>query len=83
MDTFVFNIFSTFDVTVCVCVCTITHFSHAQLFATLWTIACQASHGILDWVATPSSRDLPDSGFKPTSLTSPALAGRIFATTAT
>ena len=27
---------------VCVCVCVFSHFSHVQLFATLWTIVCQA-----------------------------------------
>ena len=67
----------------CMCVCMLTHFSHVQLFVSLWTVACQASYGILNWVATPSSRDLPDSGFKLTSLTSTALAGRSFASSAT
>ena len=33
---------------------------------------------ILEWVAMPSSRDLPDLGIEPTSLTTPALAGRFF-----
>ena len=28
--------------------------------------------GILEWVAMPSSRDLPDPGIEPVSLTSPA-----------
>ena len=42
-------------------------------------------HGIflertLEWVPFPSSRDLPDSGIKSTSLTSLALAGRGFFT---
>ena len=42
-------------------------------------------HGILqarmlEWVAMPSSRGLPNPGIKPTSLTSPALAGRFFTT---
>ena len=42
-------------------------------------------HGILqartlEWVAISSSRDLPDPGIKPTSLASPALAGRSFPT---
>ena len=42
-------------------------------------------HGILqarrlDWVATASSRDLPNPGIKPMSLMSPALAGRFFTT---
>ena len=36
---------------------------------------------ILEWVAMPSSRDLPDPGIEPTSFMFPALAGRFFATT--
>ena len=39
------------------------HFSHILLFATLWTVTCQASvsmgilqAGILEWVVMPSSR---------------------------
>ena len=35
---------------------------------------------ILEWVTMPSSGDLPDPGFKPTSLMSPALAGGFFTT---
>ena len=38
---------------------------------------------ILEWVAMPSSGDLPDPGIEPTSLTSPALAGGFFTTSAT
>ena len=38
---------------------------------------------ILEWVAMPSSRDLPNSGIEPASLVSPALAGRFFSTKAT
>ena len=38
--------------------------------------------GGLEWVAMPSSRDLPDSGIELMSLTSPALAGSFFATRA-
>ena len=38
---------------------------------------------ILEWVAMPSSRDLPTPGITPTSLTSPALAGRFFTPGAT
>ena len=33
---------------------------------------------ILKWVAISSSRDIPDPGIKPLSLTSPALAGGFF-----
>ena len=48
--------------------------SHVQLFATPWTVALQAplSMGILqtrilEWVAMPSSRDLPNPGVEPRS----------------
>ena len=37
---------------------------------------------ILEWVAMPSSRDLPNPGIKPLSLMSPALAGRFVTTSA-
>ena len=39
--------------------------------------------GILEWVAMPSSKDLPDPGIKPASLLSPALAGGFFTTSTT
>ena len=38
---------------------------------------------ILEWVAKPSSRDLPDPGTELTSLMSLELAGRFFTTSAT
>ena len=38
---------------------------------------------ILEWVALPFSRDLPDPGVKPASFRSPALAGRSVTTSAT
>ena len=38
---------------------------------------------ILELVTMPSSRDLPDPGMEPTSLMSPALAGRFFTTSTT
>ena len=38
---------------------------------------------ILEWVAKLSSGDLPDPGIGPTSLVSPALAGRFFTTSGT
>ena len=38
---------------------------------------------ILEWVAFPPPGDLPDTGIKPTSLMSPALAGGLFTTSAT
>jgi len=33
---------------------------------------------ILEWVACPPPRDLPDPGIKPESLTSPALSGSLY-----
>ena len=66
-----------------------SHFSHVQLFATPWTVTCQAPvHGILqarilEWAAISFSRDLPDPGTEPTSLLSPAPAGGFFTTSAT
>ena len=73
---------------VCVCVCIHTHvvqlLSHVQLFATPWTVACQAPSvhwifqvRILEWLPCPSPRDLPNPGIK---TTSPALADRFFTT---
>ena len=38
---------------------------------------------ILEWVAVSYSRDLPDIGTEPKSLTSPALAGGFFTSLAT
>ena len=68
----------------------LSHFSHVWLFATLWTGDHQASLSMgfskqqywrgLPW---PPPGDLPNSGVKPTSLTSPALADRFFTTSAT
>ena len=37
---------------------------------------------MLEWVAMPSSGDLPDPGIEPPSLASPAWAGRFFSTSA-
>ena len=37
---------------------------------------------ILQWVAMPVYRDLPNPGIEPVSLMSPALVGRFFTTTA-
>ena len=68
----------------------ISLFTRVQLSMTLWTVARQAplSMGFSrqeHWngLPFPSPGDLPDSGIKPKSLTSPALAGGFFATRAT
>ena len=64
--------------------------SHVQLFATLWTVACQAPlcRGFSrqeSWsrLPFPPPGHLPNPGIEPTSLTSPALAGRFFTTSTT
>ena len=55
----------------------LSSFSCVRFFVTQWTIACQTPH---PW---DSSGDPPNSGIKPTSLTSPALAGGFFTTSTT
>ena len=66
--------------------CMLSHFSCVWLFATPWTVACQAplSMGFSRqecWSLVPG--DLLNPGIKPASLVSPALAGRCFTTSAT
>ena len=69
---------------------------HAKLFQLCITLCDSVDHSppgssvhrilqarILEWVAMPFSRDLLDPGIEPTSLTSPALVGRLFTTSAT
>ena len=58
-------------------------FSHVQLFETLWTVAFQDPLSIefsrqeyRSGLPCPPPRDLPNPEIEPTSLTSPALAGR-------
>ena len=67
--------------------CILSHFSHARLCVTLWTVTCQAPLSMEFsrqeyWNGLPclSPGDLPDPGIEPASLTSPALAGRFFNT---
>ena len=68
----------------------LSHFSRVRLFATPWTVACQASLSMEFsrqeyWSEKlfPSPGSLPDPGIEPASLTSPALAGRFFTASAT
>ena len=63
----------------------LSHFSHVQLFTTLWTVAHQAPLSVgfprqEHWSRLPCSlpEDLPDAGMEPVSLRSPALAGGFF-----
>ena len=67
------------------CVCVPSHFSCAQSFATLWTIACQAPLSLgfsrLEYwsgLSCPPPGDLPNPGTEPKSLTSPELARGFF-----
>ena len=70
--------------------CVLSHFSHVQLFATPWTTAHQAPLSLgfsrpeyWSGLPHPPPGDLPDPGIKPVSLMSPALAARLFTTSAT
>ena len=70
--------------------CVLSHFSRVQLFATPWTVACQATlstgfarQDYWSGFPFPSPGDLPDSSIKPFSLISLALAGRFFTTSST
>ena len=71
------------------CVSFVLHrFSHVPLLANPWTVARQValSMGILQAIlelACPPPGDLPDPGVEPVSLTSPALAGGFFTSSAT
>ena len=56
-------------------VCMINHFSHVRLFGTQWTVASQAPLSLgssrqqyWNGLPFPSPSDLPNAGFKPTSL---------------
>ena len=60
--------------------CVLSHFSHVQLFETLWTVACHAPLSIgfskqeyWSGLACPPPGDLPDPEIEPTSPVAPAL----------
>ena len=72
------------------CVCMLSGFSCVWFFVNLWAVASQTplSMGFSRqeyWSGLPCSPsgDLPDPGIEPSSLMSPALAGRFFTTSAT
>ena len=77
---------------VCVCVCAhvcvcAQSLSHAQLYATSWTVACQAPlstefsrQEYWSGLPLPTPRDLPSPEIEPASLASPALIGGFFTT---
>ena len=68
----------------------LSHFSHVQFFATLWTVARRL---LCPWgfsrqehrngLPGPPPGDLPNPGMKPVSLMTPALAVGFFTTSAT
>ena len=72
------------------CARMLSHFGCVRLFATLWTVACQAplfmglySQEHRDGLWRPSAGGVLSAGIKPTSLLSPALAGWFFSTSTT
>ena len=83
-DFFYLVSFLTFILYWCIA-CLLSHFSPVWLFATLWTVACQAPLSIefsrLEYwsgLPCPPPGNLPDPGIKRAFLISPALAGRFF-----
>ena len=69
------------------CVCKLSGFCLIWLFVTLWTVAWKAPLSMGSFrqeywsgLPCPPPGDLPDPRIKPTSLMSPALAGRFFTT---
>ena len=70
--------------------CMLSHFTHVQLFATLWTVAHQAPllmgfsrQECWSRLPCPSPGDPPDPRIKAMSLRSPALAGGFFTSSVT
>ena len=65
--------------------CTLSHFSHVQLYVTLWTVACQAPQSMgfsrqeyWSGLPCPPPGNLPNPGIELMSVMSPALAGGFF-----
>ena len=73
----------------CVCACVLSPFRHVRLFATLWTITHHAPLSIgfsrqEHWRGLPwPPPGNPNPEIKSVSLTSPAVAGKFFTTSAT
>ena len=70
--------------------CILSCFCRVWLFATPWTVACQASLSMgfsrqecWSGLPLPPPGDLPNPGIKPVSLMSPALTGRFFTSSTT
>ena len=87
---YIFDLFTLFIWFILFCLCVLSCFSCVWLFATPWTVAHQAplSMGFSrqeyeSGLPRPSPGDLPDPAIEPVPLTSPALAGGFFTTSAT
>ena len=70
------------------CACMLSCFSSVQLFAILWTVACQAPPSMRctrqeQWSGLPPLEYFLHPGTEPEPLTSPALAARFFTANAT
>ena len=70
--------------------CVLSRSSPVRLLVTLWTVARQTPLSVgssrqegWSWLPCPSPGDLPDPGVELASLTSPALSGGFFITSAT
>ena len=67
--------------------CMLSHFSHVQLFGTLWNITHQAPLSIPNHIGMGChdllQGNLPNPGMKPASLKFPAMTGRFFTPGAT
>ena len=68
----------------------LSHFTHAQIFVTPWTVAHQAPLSVgfsrqeyWSGLPCPPPGDLPDPGMEPGSLMSPASASGFFTTSTT
>ena len=69
--------------------CVLSRFSHVQLFAIPWTVACQTSLSMgfsrLEYrngLPCPPRGDFPGPEVEPETLLTPTLAGRFFTTSA-
>ena len=61
----------------------LSRFSRVRFLVTPWSVALQARQEYWSGLPCPPPGDLPDPGIEPLSLTSPALAGWFFTTSAT
>ena len=73
-----------------VCACVLSHFSHARLYSTPWTVARQtplflgfSRQEYWSGLPCPPPGVLPDPRIEPASLKYPSLAGGFFTTSAT